>query len=221
MTTVQAAPRPRRGPPLEFGDQLTAAEFDRRYECHPEIRKAELIEGAVSMPSPVSIDDHGTPTNLMRTWLGTYAATTPGVQAADDASVQLDGDNRVQPDCLLRRTEGGTSSVGEDEYLHGAPELVAEVAASSASIDLGPKMRAYRRNGVQEYIVWQIYENRLDWFSLEDGEYRPLPPDGRGVIHGRVFPGLRLALAPLLARDLAAVLKEQQRPSRARRKTQP
>ena len=97
-----------------------------------------------------------------------------------------------------------------DDYLEGAPELVVEVAASSASIDLHDKLRAYRRNGVQEYVVWRTEEQRIDWFELADGEYRPLPADDAGVVHSRVFPGLRLAVPALLNGDLAAALRELQ-----------
>lgn len=53
--------------------------------------------------------------------------------------------------------------------MEGAPELVAEIAASSAAIDLGDKKRAYRRNGIQERIVWQVFDQKVDWFSLEEG----------------------------------------------------
>ena len=42
-----------RTPPLNAGDRLSRAEFERRYQAHPEITKAELIEGVVHMPSPV------------------------------------------------------------------------------------------------------------------------------------------------------------------------
>ena len=33
--------------PLSPGDRLTHAEFERRYQAHPEIKKAELIGGDV------------------------------------------------------------------------------------------------------------------------------------------------------------------------------
>ncbi len=33
--------------PLENGDKLTRAEFERRYEAMPHLKKAELIEGVV------------------------------------------------------------------------------------------------------------------------------------------------------------------------------
>ena len=95
-----------------------------------------------------------------------------------------------------------------DDYVEGAPELVVEVAASSASIDLHDKRRAYRRNGVQEYVVWRTHERQIDWFELADGEYRSLAPDDAGIVHSRVFPGLRIAAGALLKGDLAAALAE-------------
>lgn len=51
------------------------------------------------------------------------------------------------------------------------PLLVIEIAASSAAIDLGDKKQAYRRNGVTEYLVWQVFENKIDWYALTDGGY--------------------------------------------------
>jgi Uma2 family endonuclease len=125
-------------------------------------------------------------------WLGAYWIATPGVDLQDNPTVRLDADNEPQPDALLpiEPEVGGNSLIGEDDYIEGAPELIVEVAASSASYDLNDKLNAYRRNGVQEYIVWQTYENHLDWFSLQDRRYVPLLPDERGIIRSRVFPGL-------------------------------
>ena len=91
------------------------------------------------------------------------------------------------------------------------PELVVEVAASSASIDMHDKLRVYRRNGVREYVVWRTLEQRIDWFELVDGEFHQLPPDDEGVIHSRVFPGLRLDAGALLRGDLADALAALER----------
>ena len=215
LTEVHA--RPPSLPPLESGDRLTSAEFERRYRLHPEIRRAELIEGVVRVASPMHHTAHGAPQRVVSTWLGLYQSQNPDVDGGDGSTTRLDAENNVQPDSFLRyRT--GTSRVTEDDYIAGAPELAFEVAASSAAVDLGPKMRAYRRNGVQEYVVWQLYENRLSWFSLEDGEYVELQPDGRGVISSKVFPGLRLAVQKLLDRDIAGVLAEQNRRARKARR---
>jgi len=82
-----------------------------------------------------------------------------------------------------------------------------EVAASSAAVDFYKKQRAYQRNGVQEYIVWSLYENRLSWFSLQQGEYIALEPDNNGIIKSQVFEGLCLAVNELLAGNMTQVLQ--------------
>lgn len=195
-------------PPLESGDHLSRAEFERRYHAHPEIKKAELIEGVVYMPSPVRHDRHSQPHIWMATWLGTYLARTPRVDAGDNATVRLDIKNEVQPDVLLRLEpeHGGRSRLTRDGYLEGPPELIVEIAASSASYDLHVKRRLYARSGVQEYLVVQMYERRIDWFVLREGEYDALTPDEDGVIRSEIFPGLWLLLSAFWAGDLAAML---------------
>ena len=158
------------------------------------------------MSLPVRADVHGDPHAALQGLLFLYAARTPRVDVSDNATVRLDLDNEPQPDTHLRihKEAGGNAAVDEDGYLDGAPELVAEVAASSASIDMHAKRNAYRRNGVQEYIVWRTFESRIDWGELVEGEYVPLPANEAGIIESNVFPGLRLAIQALLNGDLAA-----------------
>ena len=197
---------------LENGDRLTRGEFERRYEARPDIKKAELIEGIVYMPSPTRSGSHARPHAATITWLGNYAASTPGVQVNDNPTVRLDLDNEPQPDAalLIDPGGGGQAQLSDDDYVEGAPELIAEIASSSASRDLHDKFHAYRRNGVREYLVWRTLDRRIDWFELADGAYRPLPPDDAGVVHSHVFPGLRLAVDAMLRGDLAEVLRELQ-----------
>jgi len=194
--------------PLESGDRLTRTEFERRYHAMPHVKKAELIEGVVYVPSPVRFASHGQPHGWIITWLGVYAAATPGVALSDNATVRLDLDNEPQPDALLRLDErlGGRSRLSPDDYIEGGPELIAEIAASSAAYDVHDKLRAYRRNQVQEYLVWQVHEHRVDWWQLQEGAYVPLPADTRGIVRSVVFPGLWLATPALLAGNLAEVL---------------
>jgi Uma2 family endonuclease len=194
-------------PPLESGDHLTREEFELRYNAMPHLKKAELIEGRVYMPSAFRIS-HGRSHAEIITWLGMYWVVTPGVDLIDNGTVRMDEENEPQPDALLRIASKtiGTSQESEDDYLEGAPELIVEVAASSASYDLHEKLETYRRNGVQEYLVWQIYENRLNWFVLENDKYVVLQPDAEGILRSRVFPGLQLAVDALLAGDMAKVV---------------
>ncbi len=197
---------------VENGDRLTRQEFHRRYEAHPEITKAELIEGVVHVPSPLRAREHGAPHAATIGWLATYASLQENVDVYDNATVLLDLDNEPQPDACLCFVEGGSSTLDAAGYIEGPPELIFEIAASSASIDLHAKKNAYRRNGVQEYGVWRVLDGAIDWWELLEGEYVPVSPDVVGIIHSNVFPGLRLNVAKMLEGDLAAVLADQQRP---------
>jgi Uma2 family endonuclease len=203
-------------PPLENGDRLTRFEFERRYSAMPQLKKAELIEGIVYMPAALRFRSHGQPHSWIMGWLTNYAAVTPGVLTGDAPTVRLDLDNEPQPDAVLLIDEisGGQSRLSEDDYIDGAPELVIEIAASSAAIDLHAKKTAYRRNGVQEYIVWQVLDHKLDWFYLSEGDYLSLPIDSDGMIKSQVFPGLWLAVEALLSGDLQQVLAVVQQGTR-------
>ncbi|MEQ8464856.1 Uma2 family endonuclease [Coleofasciculus sp. E1-EBD-02] len=211
-------------PALENGDRLSRAEFERRYNLMPDLKKAELIEGVVYVPSPLGYNRHGKPHSKIIAWLEVYAALTPGVEVADNATVRLDLDNEPQPDALLRLDEesGGRSRISEDDYVEGAPELIVEIAASSASYDLHDKLRAYRRNGVREYLVWLVQDRVFRWYILEQGEYRQQQPDSLGMLTLRLrsastpsgaevlsspfLPGLRLDVQALLRGEMSRVL---------------
>jgi Uma2 family endonuclease len=195
--------------PLENGDRLTRAEFERRYEAMPEVKKAELIEGVVYMPSPVRQNAHSQPQFLLIGWLSYYQAFTAGVEGGDNGTMRLDLDNEPQPDAFLRilPSHGGSSRTSPDDYVEGPVELVAEIAASSASYDLHAKLNVYRRSGIAEYLVWRVLDREIDWFILRQGQYVRQPPAADGTLASEVFPGLRLEPAALLAGDLARVLQ--------------
>jgi Uma2 family endonuclease len=193
-------------PPLENGDRLTRAEFERRYEAMPGLKKAELIEGVVYMPSPVRHRRHSNPHGQIVTWLGYYSLNTPGVEVGDNGSTRLDLDNEPQPDGLLiiESECGGQCRIREDDYVEGALELVAEVASSSVSYDLGPKLKAYRRNGVREYVVWRVLDRAVDWFVLRNDQFEAMLPGADGILRSSVFPGLWLDPSALVRGDLTA-----------------
>lgn len=205
MTAMLSAARRTRPPLLRNGDKLTAAEFLRRYEAMPNLKKAELIEGVVYMPSPVTSEYHGDPHFALNTWMGLYAFSTPGVKGSDNATIRLvNGDNVPQPDACLR-IRGGHCRTDEDGYLLGGPDLAAEIAASSASYDLHDKLQAYERNGVREYIVWRVEDLAIDWFVLRGGVFKRMKSK-EGVYRSKVFPGLWLDAAALVKGDDMRVL---------------
>jgi hypothetical protein len=196
---------------LENGDHLTRDEFERRYEAMPHVKKAELIEGIVYISCRVNFERHGCPHAAVMGWLGTYRAGTPGVGVGNNATVRLDVKNEFQPDALMivEPHLGGQATIDSDGYIAGGPELVCEVAASSAAIDLNTKLRVYRRSKVREYVVWRVLDEAIDWFVLRRGRYiqRTLTS---GTYRSDVFPGLWLDPDALVGDDLPAVLQALQ-----------
>jgi len=214
-TTITAPVVPLRTPripPLESGDHLTRHEFERRYEAMPELKKAELIEGVVYMPSPVRTEQHGNPHADLIAWMGFYRASTPGVRVSADATIRLDLENEPQPDALIyiESASGGQSRLDADGYIDGGPELAAEVAASTVSIARNTKLRVYRRNNIREYIIWRVDDQVIDWFVLRQGQYEQLARTAAGLLQSEQLPGLWLDADALLRFDLPAVFQALQ-----------
>ena len=195
---------------LHSGDRMTQPEFHRLYEQTPEDFRAELIGGIVYVSSPLKLP-HGTTHPYLTALLCGYAGSTPGVECGDNTTVKLGEESEPQPDLYLRILPeyGGQSQTTKDDYLAGAPELIAEIAHSSRAIDLHAKLLDYARNGVREYLVVCLREWELHWFDLPTDE--ELHPDRDGIYRIRAFPGLWIHGPALLAKDygpLMATLQE-------------
>lgn len=189
-------------PPLRNGDNLSLDEFERRYKAMPPDTQAELIEGVVYMPAALSHDFHSEPHFDLIGILSVYRRATPGVVGGDNGSCRLDGKNLPQPDVYLMIAPGlgGTADVAGG-YVSGPPELIVEVAHTSADYDLHQKMEVYRRNGVREYGVWRTLDAEFDYFRLTAGRYQRVTTDADGVIRSQVLPGLWLDTAAVLHGD--------------------
>jgi Uma2 family endonuclease len=194
---------------LHTGDRMSQAEFHRIYERMPENFKAELIGGIVYVASPLK-RQHSNPHVLLATVFGTYVLNTLGVESGDNGTVLLGEKSEPQPDLYMRILPeyGGQSRTTKDDYVQGAPELVAEIALSSRALDLHAKRYDYTRYGVREYLVLSLHEGRFYWFDLQAD--RELEPDDDGVIRVRCFPGLWIDVEALLTqqRRMMAVLEQ-------------
>jgi len=191
--------------PLAAGDRLNREDFLRIWEAHPEIKRAELIGGIVYMSSPLSVN-HGDMDLDVAGWIALYKAWTPGTAGGSNTTSYI-RDDILQPDANLRiLPEFGGGSWVEDHYIAGAPELVAEVCRSSAAYDLHQKLDVYQDAGIPEYLAVLMYEREIRWHMLVNGVYQLMPPDGDGIWRSKVFPGLWLDGAALLAGDTVRVL---------------
>jgi Putative restriction endonuclease len=195
---------------FESGDRMSREEFIARWEQMPELKNAELIDGVVYMPSPVSLT-HGSFHVEFCLVLGLFAARTPGCKCSLKSTWFM-LESAPQPDLALYILPeyGGRLKV-VDGFASGAPRLAVEIVKSSRAYDLGPKLALYQRAEVLEYVAALIEEKRIEWRVLEDGSYRSMPPDSAGVFRSRVFPGLWFDSAAFWREDeprLLAVLEE-------------
>ena len=200
MSTIDRS-APAVSPPLVAGQRLDRVTFHERYERMPPNTRAELIGGVVHMPSPLS-HDHGDINAPIVRWLVDYERATRGIRVTVNASTLLDELGETQPDVSLRilPDHGGQTRI-EGKYLAGPPELVVEIARSSRSIDLGPKLQDYQRAGVREYLVIALEPDEVFWFARRDDLFTRLQPVGEGLYRSGIFPGLWLDAEALYRRD--------------------
>lgn len=204
MTDIFRYPQEDRCLELRNGDCLTQAEFHGIYCQLGEDFRAELLGGTVFVAQPLKRLHARGQVNLAAI-LAAYAGATPGVECCDNATVILGEDDEVQPDLLLRILPEyrGQSHTTQDDYIEGAPELIAEVAYSSRAIDLHLKRKRYLRAGVLEYIVMCLDPREIRWFSLAAG--RMLGRCDDGIYRSKIFPGLWIHNDGLLNLDYQKV----------------
>jgi Uma2 family endonuclease len=194
-------------PPLENGDHLDQKTFHARYEAMPEDCRAELIGGIVYLPSPRRFP-HAKAQQVLCHWLDEYAEATPGTEALVNNTQILGPDSEPEPDaCLFIAPEfGGQVYVDEDEYLHGAPELIVEVSSATESIDLHRKKDDYEKAGVREYVVLALRMQRVFWFVRQRAKYKEVPLPADGIFRSREFAGLWLDAEAVLRNHRQRVL---------------
>jgi Uma2 family endonuclease len=193
-------------PALRAGQRMSVKEFLRRWEAMPELKFAELIDGVVYMPSPVTTD-HGRNDAWVVIWLGNYCAYTPGCEVGSQAT-WLMLRSAPQPDAFLwvRPEKGGQSRV-VGKYHVGAPELAAEVCLTSAAYDLGVKKGLYQAAGVREYVAVVVEQKQVLWHRLVRGKYKLCRPNSRGIFESEQFPGLCLDSRALWKEDWPRLLR--------------
>ncbi|MGH9671619.1 MAG: Uma2 family endonuclease [Bryobacteraceae bacterium] len=189
---------------LVDGECLSREEFLGRWDLLPELKTAELVRGKVHMASPLS-RDHGRFESMVTGWLVAYSARTPGCEVLSNATWLMLNDV-PQPDVVLRITrEYGGQSGMRGNLAAGAPELIVEIALTGADYDLGQKKDLYEEAGVPEYFV-VVAGSRVVWHASDSGRFVEIAPEADGIHRSRVFPGLWLDPAALLAGDLPLLL---------------
>jgi len=211
-TSAKRTSKPASGkkqPLLWEGQRLDRETFHRLYSDSPELKRVQLIEGIVYMPSPMRFVQHAHPEVSFTTWLTYFASFTPGVNSGGQATLKIDGKNEYQPDGMLFYDKGQLI-IDNDGYLVGVPELVVEVSASTISVDSNEKYLVYQKYGVKEYLLWNTEAKKITWYGRSGSKFVPMKPNREGIIKSKAFPGLWLNVAAMLKGNLKLVLKTLQ-----------
>lgn len=188
------------GLPFENGDRMDQKSFHKLFETTDEHVKAELIGGIVYVSSPVS-PCHGHHQFRIAAWLGQFAAKTPGLIGYDNTSIVLGPSNEVMPDLMLTvAPEFGGSCRVVGNLLHGSPELVVEIAHTSASKDLGAKKADYEDLGVRDYCVVVVKSEIVKWFTRK-GNRLVEQRASDGLFCSAALPGLWLDAEGVFAKS--------------------
>jgi Uma2 family endonuclease len=147
--------------------RMTLAEFQALPE---QSRPAEYIEGELIV-SPAPKDTHQrTLTRLMQVLLRCVPDDSHLRVAPSDLYI---GGQVLQPDIFWIRADSSACRLGEDDYWHGAPDLVVEILSpATASRDKGIKYETYQAAGVREYWLIDPYYFLLEVYTLADGQFR-------------------------------------------------
>jgi hypothetical protein len=193
--------------PLLFhaGDRMSRDEFLELWEKMPDLKFAELIDGVVYLPSPVSLV-HSRWDAILHGWAFNYTIRAGFIDVLPNATWLME-ESAPQPDLALRiRPEyGGQSWTNEKNLAAGAPEFAAEISHSSRSYDLGPKLQLYEHAGVKEYLAILTKESEIQWRVLRAGRFHLLEA-ASGIYRSQVFPGLWLDEAAFWKQDILGVL---------------
>lgn len=196
-------------PTLQSGDILGHAEYLRRYEASPESLKAERIQNRVYLSNRFRRAIAGDSRALLGGWLFTYAMVHPELNISDNATLFLNEANDPQPDLCVYRN-GDKATLNEAGYLVGPPEMIVEIAGSSASYDFGEKRDVYEAAGVGEYLVFETIEGRVEWWRHDGTKFVDVPRDDN-VFQSVTLPGLWLDVDALRTGDRFRLIETLQR----------
>lgn len=165
---------------------LSAEEF---WRDAPEDRKAELIDGAMSMPSP-AVTTHERLLRFLYRLLNDYVEEHDlGEVLGSRTAVELAPDQVYEPDILFVAKQ--SAAIVLEKGIVGAPELVIEILSrSTAHLDRGPKLRGYERAGVRE--VWLVHTHGLAgtrFYQREGAVLKPVLPGADNRIYSAAIPG--------------------------------
>lgn len=154
--------------------KITASQF---YELFEESNQPiELIEGEVIV-SPAPTYDHQRVVSRIN-WLISSVVNPAdlGDVVVAPHDVYLDDDNVFQPDVFFVAKDNPRTTLSENNYLYGSPDLCVEILSpSTAKRDRTVKFNQYAQHGVKEYWIVDPNFQVVEVYVLKENQF---------VLHG-------------------------------------
>jgi Uma2 family endonuclease len=174
---------------------LTVDEF---YALIDERSPAELDDGAIVMPSPVSIHHEDCFTFLLSLLRLYVTERQAGIVVGSRFKARLGPRTAREPDILFVST-GRMELVGELE-VSGAPDLVVEIINSDkARSEALAKAPQYEQAGVAELWLIDLPRKQVSQRLLGAGLYEETLLGAEDTLEAQTVPGFRIAVSLLLS----------------------
>jgi Uma2 family endonuclease len=154
--------------------KMSLAEFKLLPESSERL---ELINGELVL-SPTPVNTHQSV--VAKLHLQLFQLKPNGTVILSPSDVFFTNETVLQPDIFWVREGSKDCQIQDDDYWHGAPDLVVEVLSpSTAKRDKTTKYEIYQTNGVREYWIADPYNETLEAYTLENKVYRKLGVFGK------------------------------------------
>ena len=174
--------------------RITAAEFKQLPESSDHI---ELVDGEIVM-SPTPKYKHQRLILPLSHLLDRL--TNSGTVVLSPMDVYLDDENVVQPDVFWVSGSDSRCQLGDDDYWHGAPDLVVEVLSPGTALrDKTVKFSLYEKHGVREYWLIDPDAQYIEVWRLENNAFQRIGVFGAADQFESATLGQTVNLAVLFA----------------------
>ena len=141
------------------------------FKILPEGSRCQLTDNHIVM-SPSPVGKHQDIVRLVLTAISNHLVGNAVGRVLADVDVYINDENVYRPDIFFV-SQNQMEILGEDGYVHGAPDLVIEVLSPGTSKDDKTKKKEiYGQHGVKEYWLIEPANLQCTGFINENGLFK-------------------------------------------------
>jgi Uma2 family endonuclease len=146
------------------------------YEAYTSLpddgHRYEVVDG-VLLRSPSPTPFHQDVSKWLTVYLGMFVDLQGlGKVYSAPLDVLLPAGHTVQPDIFVILNQGNGLAVRDDKKISGAPDLIIEIASpGTSSYDRLQKFHLYKKAGVTEYWMVNLFHQSVDAYLLKGDDY--------------------------------------------------